>query len=451
MERFTPQSEKSPEKNNGAREEAISSISRVLEECEKNNEDTHILEEALTASPKALSELYDKVTKKYKTIIGALLFAVASHTVEAQTLPEDLETQITQLKQSINTTGNEVVEKNTGINFIKEAERIGRNATFYMSGNATAHTIVHLGQTHNTTKEMNYAIRHEIATSQAEIATILLNTTDPSTGVFMEGHTQKGEILSDAEKEASTHLKGARDINELKSIYEEECERNPYTTNIAIINKITGDKLISFGFTETSPFMFTNTHEEFLLYATGSFPKENSFTVPNEVESSIVGATRILDAEGRIDMYPAETTEGNSRSFQLEDNLNEKGEMLGDVLASVDFSNTSYLYLQREVLPTLSKYSADQIESIAQSEMCVENPECQKIVAEILYKDIPAIKKAIFDDREDIAIKLIAEYAKTSNQTYFPLVYGSDHDFIRAVMQWNKEHPEQQFNLVTVK
>ena len=453
MERFTHRPEKEPEQDAIPDQERIVSIQDTLEVCAKNNEEIHILEEALTSSPKALSELYDRVAKKYKTFIGALLFAVVSHTTEARSLPEDLKTQIIQLEQSINTMGNEIIEKNTGIDFIKEAEKIGRNATFYISENKSSLVIAHFGQRHATTEKANYDYRYDIAKSQTEIATILLNTTNSSTGVFLEGFTQKTDTLLDKAKVASARLKGAGDVNELKRIYKEECEKIPHTIAAAILNKIAGDKLISFGFTETSPLVFTDTQEIFVLLPTGIFPVENSYTVPNNTESNIVGAAEILDAEGQIDVYPAETSEGNSKSSQLRDTLKVKGEILGNMIVSLDFSNLDYQYFHKKILPTLSEseYSAEQIKDIAQSETCVKSAECQKIVAEILYEDIPSIRKAVIDDREDIAIELIAKHAETSDQTYFPLVYGNLHDFTRAVKKWNAEHPGLQFNLVTVK
>jgi|GEM_PF-2751903 len=453
MERFTPQSEKSPEKNNGAREEAISSISRVLEECEKNNEDTHILEEAIIASPKALSALYDRVAKKYKTIIGALLFATIAHTSEAQHLSEDLKTQIIQLEESINAIGNEVTEKRTGINFIKEAEKIGRNVIFYMSGNATARTIVFIGQIHALSQEANSKYHVNIVKNQTKIGSFLVNITTSKMTVFIEGNVPEDEASLKAVKEDSARIATTQNFVEFEKEYRKIyfSDNNGYKTNRAVLNKVAGDKLISLGFKETAPMVYHDGHNTFALYTTGFFPEGQSYRVSNEVESSMAGAARILYAEGQINIQPAETIESSSKSFVLRDKLREKGVVLGKLFASFDSSNTYYQYLERENLPNIADYSTESLKQLAEDESCKKSVECQKIISEIIHEDIPAIKKAVMDDREDIAIELIAKYAETSDQTYFPLVYGNLHDFTRAVKEWNEEHPEQQFNLVTVK
>ena len=453
MERFTLQSEKSPEKNNGAREEAISRISRVLEECEKNNEGIHILEEALNASSKALSTLYDRVAKKYKTIIGALLFATIAQTSEARQLSEDLKIEIIQIEESINTTGNEVVEKNTGINFIKEAEKIGRNATFYISENESAPTIGLIGQTHALSQEVNYKYYDDIVKSQTEIGSFLVNTTTSEMTVFIEGYAPEDEASLKAVKEDSARIATTQNFVEFEKEYRKIyfSDNNGYKTNRAILNKVAGDKLISLGFKETAPMVYHDGHNTFALYTTGFFLEGQSYTVSNEVESSMAGAPRILYAEGQINIQPAETIESSSKSFVLRDKLREKGVVLGKLFASFDSNNTYYQYLQKENLPNIADYSTESLKRLAEDESCKKSVECQKIISEIIHEDIPAIKKAVMDDREDIAIELIAKYAKTSDQTYFPLVYGNLHDFIRAIKKWNAEHPEQQFNLVTIK
>lgn len=101
-------------------------------------------------------------------------------------------------------------------------------------------------------------------------------------------------------------------------------------------------------------------------------------------------------------------------------------------------------------LPLISEYSAHEIEEAVIEDPCWSSEECKNIVDEITEEIIPAIQKAVMDDREDIAVA-IAEFAETSDQQSFPLVYGTAHDFTRAVLKWNEEHPYQQFNLVTVK
>lgn len=90
------------------------------------------------------------------------------------------------------------------------------------------------------------------------------------------------------------------------------------------------------------------------------------------------------------------------------------------------------------------------IYALSERSFCKEDTECNRITKEIIEQNIPKARKILHDDREDDAVELIADQVKTG-QKVFPLVYGSGHNFTRAVKKWNESHPDKSFNLITVK
>jgi len=438
--RHLPPSE-SPKQTLEKHQEAISA---VLEECSRNNEEIHVLEEALTSSPETLYKLYDTVDKKYKAFLGALVFAVASQ-VGIISYQEKLFQKTPQSHSDLIPEGERPKHIDTA-KFIKDAKDVGRTAVFYFPEKTTSRTIVHLGQTHATSEDTNYELRDVIHKSQTEIAQILKKMTTATTGVFIEGYISKDKELTNFIKETSARIEAATRIEEINKIYTKAWHETETKTEVAILNDVVGDRLTALGFKETSPLYYTKGQQHLTLYQTGFFPEEDAYTVNNYNESSIAGRAEILSARGYFDAEPAETSEGNSKDTRLREILKEKGEKLGKLLTSFTGKNTS---LSAE-LQSISEYSADSIKVMARSSECKESDECQKLTQE-LVADTHSIKKAIFDDREDIAIELIAKYAKSSTQNQFPLVYGSAHNFTRAVTNWNKNNPEYQFNLVTIK
>src|SRR3989344_1632957 len=140
--RHLPPSE-SPKQTLEKHQEAISA---VLEECSRNNEEIHVLEEALTSSPETLYKLYDTVDKKYKAFLGALVFAVASQ-VGIISYQEKLFQKTPQSHSDLIPEGERPKHIDTA-KFIKDAKDVGRTAVFYFPEKTTSRTIVHLGQTH---------------------------------------------------------------------------------------------------------------------------------------------------------------------------------------------------------------------------------------------------------------------------------------------------------------
>jgi hypothetical protein len=442
----------SPKQNPERSQEAISRVLEVLEKGSQNNEEIHVLEEAITSTPDALYKIYDAVAKKHKAFLGALVFAVASQVGIAPQHTEKMTLPISQ-SQSSGTTEGERTKSIDTASLLKDAKEIERDAIFYFAEKTTPRTIVHLGQSHDSSVEENYRSRYEIVKSQTEIAIFLLKSATPDTSVFVEGYVPGNRDELNFRKEMYINIGKAQTIADLEKVYiqaynnDESSERSK-----AILNEITNTQLIAFGFKETSSLTYTSQFGEiFQLLPTGFFPSDKNYTESNYIESSIGGGATALGAKGIIDIQPAETLDGNSKSYRLRDALDKKGRSLEKFfISSLEKTGSYNEYIKENILPSISKYPAKTIESVAQSDLCRKNIECQGLTRELLV-DTDNIEKAVMDDREDIAVERIAEYSKISTQNKFPLVFGNAHDFTRAVTKWNKAHPEYQFNLVTIK
>lgn len=439
---FTPESSDLEKDKN--KQEVVENFSLVLEVLSKNNEEIHVVEEAIIAPVGKLSELYDKVEKKYKAMLAVLVFAT-SFQVGIANAQEEREVPLHEGSFEQTTEKREAIKKIVGFDVVKEAEKVGRHASVYLPKEPTKFTIIHLGQTHNTTQEANYMLRSRIAKSQSEIASFLTQTTTPDTHVFVEGDTGKysndivclQQIVSYFDKHT---------LKEIEAVYHSSFGALGSLDSVVVLNKIIVDKLTALGLKEVSPLIYSDGTNNFTLKPTPLFPPEKQNDVSAQDESNLAYSAKVLAVRGRIHIEPAETIEGNKGFQRLSAGLKEKGRALEKFIVS-----PNSMYLVKSNLSNLSEYSAQYINTVAQSESCKESIECQKITKEIVEADIPAIKRAVFEDREDIAVELIAKQAKTSYQNVFPLVYGKGHDFTRAVMEWNKAHPEEQFNLVTVK
>lgn len=425
---------------NEAEREKIKELSELLEAASKNNEEIHVTEEAL-AAPEKVALLYDAAPSKYKAFLGALVFAFASEAVAAPPVPETREEgasgQVTLEKKRAEAVASD---------FIKKAQELGLSVETYAPLKAAARTIVHFGQTHDTVPEINYKYREEIAKSQASIAS-MLGTAPRGMHVFVEGYSGESAEKTIELRETAELIKAAVTPEAIMETYL-TARKGLFTDDrsAGVLNKITGDKLVSLGFKEISPSTYAKGSDVMTLYQTGFFPREKRYSVPNEAESSLAGAANILDAHGGAYIYPAETSDANYEPFKLRNMLTAKGAKLGEIFLSLSSARP----VEERSLPNLSDYSSITIEFAAKSDECRKNAECRQLAKEIMGKDIPALVKATFGDREDVAVKLIAGHASTTEQAVFPLVYGAAHDFTYAVMKWNLENPTKQFNLVTI-
>ncbi|MCR4281223.1 MAG: hypothetical protein NUV88_02750 [Candidatus Kaiserbacteria bacterium] len=422
----------------------VRELSDILERFRRAGEGIYVLEKVF-AKPDELPRCYDKLPGKYREILGVAVFALASQT---GILPK-VENYVSPLPMVESSAMK--LQKVVGFDIAGEASKIGRRVKPYISGNESSRTIIHIGQTHSTTQSVNYGIRGEISKSQSEIAKFLLATTTQNQHVFVEGYSQKYVEDTQEHREAVTKITKASSYAEIRSLYEIIVKQFSAPLQVALLNKVTGDKLASIGFREVSPLTYAKDSDVFTLLESGLFPSNKSYTVPNSTQSLVAGGADVLDVEGRIRIVPAETSEGNRRPDELASELREKGKLLGKLFISFDPNNTYYKSLDSAILPSISQYSSADIRHIAREEPCKKSVECQSLATEILQKDIPAIEKSVMREREEIAVNLIAFHAQTSEQKVFPLVYGSDHNFVTAVEKWNEMNPGYKFNLVSVK
>lgn len=448
---FTPTPEAPALENYKTKQEIAENLSLILETCSKNNEEIHVAEDTVTASPAKLSGLYDKVEKKYKALLGAVVFAVSLQATVTAT-QEEKEAPVSSVAFEQSAEKN-AIKETVGFDVEQEAEKVGRKVKFYSPNGQTKFTIIHVGQIHSTYADANYAGRNEIAKSQTEVGSFLARNISAQSDVFVEGYTDDTDEYTRGMREEASHINNAKNFEAIGKAYREACSRYYDKQSTAILNKITGDKLITAGFREVSPLVYSDGEQNFYLIESGYSPVDKDYTVSNETGTALAGAANILSIKGQINIKPAETIEGNSKGFELQARLREKGKLLEKFFVSTDSRDSEYNSTIHKSFYSISESSADAeyIRFSATSEFCKKSVECQKITKEIIEVDIPAIEKAVMEDREDIAVELIAKQTKTSTQNVFPLVYGSAHDFTRAILKWNKAHPDEQFNLVTVK
>jgi hypothetical protein len=440
FERFTSNTEvsKTPE------EIRAEGIARVLEACSENNKDIHVLEEALTVPRSKLSLLYDQATKKSRAYLGALVFAFAFQAHASQ----DQETTSTHASTESTSFSQEQLASQSidGIKTLIEAARTAdREVTISVVADKPAFTLVHIGQTHPTTAEQTYKSRNEIIESNKQIGSFLSKASPIGACVFLEGYTSEQEASFWSLEEITNDIQNANDIDELERLYKVGSKNTVYVAEQAVLNKITGDTLSSLGFKEISPLVYSNGSRSITFETTFAFPEETDYTVPNAVESGMAGVARVLDVKGYIDIVPAETSQGQERMIKLQAELQEKGAVLGKYFEPFSENDSNYKELSAS-LPRISEFSAELIEHAATLAPCQKSVECKKLATEIIDILIPALENAVTVEREDIAIELAGKSKKDSF-----VIFGSDHDFTRAVLKWNKEHPNQQMNLVTVK
>lgn len=449
------------ENKNEVNQESVERIEKALENFSPNP-DVVILEEAVTATPSRLAELYDKSTASVKAILGAMLFAVTVQASAGQEI-ESAEKVEPEMSFSQTMEMKEKIKDITGIDIVAEAKKVNREVKLYTPEKPTIRTIVNLGQTHNTSQEENWRARDEISESQKSIAKFLTATSTSQTKVFVENF-----YTGDREKFMSYHLfsesiKETDSFSKLSNIY-----FSFEDLDVSIKNKMTAEKLISMGFVEIEPLRYVKDGEEMLLSGAGVFPSGHEGEVAGDIELNIKSSVVPLYVKGLLDFYPAEKSSHESGARKkLKDSTLEfykKVKKLNNILyiESSVFNNDTSVSYKSEMNKRINAPAwgdlfindkdnpSDFIKSLANESFCKHDSECKKITTEMIEKDIPDFKKVIFDDREDEAISLIAKQA-SPEQNFFPLVYGKNHDFTRAVKKWNDNHPEQQFNLVTVK
>jgi hypothetical protein len=437
-------------KEKEAQETRIQNIGKQLEKLQVSDTITDF-EEVLAAGRDVnkLSSLYDAATSRTKAILGGVLFATA-FLGGSSSITETPATKIEsdQTFEFLQGMKKDLVNM-TGLDILKISNDAGRFVTYTKPTETTALTIVHIGQTHKTTSENNFMFKDEIVQSQKEVAQILSAITMPSVKVFTEGYTETSMSFVEEDKSIVKKLTAPTSFEDLKREYTNIWENHLFVDK-ALLNKVMGDKLISLGFTETSPLGFTKGDQLLVLYPTGLLPEDKAYTEKNENQSIMAGATQLLNFKDAITLVPAETREGNAKAGILRSQLKAKGEQFGVFLNSYAKQSTTMQASSQKPPMDISFYNSESIRSMSTSPECKKNNECTRLAKEIIEQDLPAIERAVMDDREDIAVELMAKAAK-EGQKVFPLVYGSAHDFNRAVDKWNMSHPEMRFNLVSIK
>ena len=153
-----------------------------------------------------------------------------------------------------------------------------------------------------------------------------------------------------------------------------------------------------------------------------------------------------------LHILPAETTRTNRAPFDLIEETSDLGTLLYGRMAKLSHEESKNFDI---ILPRIGEVKPDFlkkfIDEINQTATYREDDLCQELLSNI-RKNLLEIEKRTYDEREKVAVEQIASYAGiVATQEHFPLVYGSNHDFSRAVTEWNEAHPELQFNLVSVK
>ena len=449
---------------------------KIIEQLEfverlETNKDIYILEEAVGAIPSRLAELYDRSQNRVRAILGAMLFAV---TVQVSAGQENKSVESVERSVPVKTQEQrEQIKEITGIDIVAEAEKVGRQVGLYLPKEKSATTILFLGQVHAIVgnPESNFYSKINILKSQNEIASILnviSNTNTQKLKVFTEGYAEEHRKIFTFFHSINNHLKNdTMSFDDLINEYNQIDISGAKDERLnVIVNKIFGDKLISMGFRESSPLFFENGVVGMKLRPTGLLLDEKSSTENSNIESLVIGTTEFLDTEGVVELEPSETVEVSGKTSGL--NIYEKLKRINEI-----FPNTFIGNYQQDLDGTLKSLiknkgllqnsitnnakdmfnlgfrSSDFIKKLAESHDCKVNKECSQLTEEIIKKDILELKEAIFDKREDVVIELIAKNG--TGQKLVPVVYGTAHDFTRAVKKWNDKHPEQQFNLVTVK
>lgn len=449
-------------------QESIEKIEKALESFSPSP-DIVILEEVVTATPTRLAELYDKSTASVKAILGAVLFAV---TVQASAGQESQSVEKVEPELSFSQTMEvkEKIKEITGIDIVAEAKKVNREVKLYTPEKPVNTTIVYLGQSHHmVNSDVNFSRKKEIINSQREISTFLTSISsgyDQKLKVFTEGYSEEYKKLFELFNDASELVKNISSFEDLKKNYESIEFVSGGERVMPTINKIFGDKLVSMGFEEVSPLNYVKGNQNFKLTPSGIFPKDKSYTETNDNQSLIVGATDILSVKGLIDIEPSEIFEVNieSQGQKIKEKLKRIEQIfantfIGEIHENLDGVLKSIINnsLPNDIGQTrtnifggdMGSYTSNFIKKLADSHDCKVNKECQELTREIIEKDIPELRKICLDKREDVAIEMIAK--KIKDEKFVSLVYGSGHDFTRAVKKWNDSHPEQQFNLVTVK
>jgi hypothetical protein len=421
-----------------------------------------------------LSQIYTALSGRLRGIAGVALFALASqHAFSQETDTHTRDTDIQQT-QAIETSYDKFLEQKklaeslVGYNIYNEAKKVGRSIELsVVPEKPEVVTIVFLGQTHNTDEEQNWRSKNKISKSQKEIAKYLTATTTSDTKVFVENMFSQHAAF-DVYRKMGSDLTKASTAEEVLSIY-----KLYFEVDLATKNRLAGEKLESFGFVEVSPLMYKKGNIEYLLPQTGMFPADKARLVSNDIESTIGSSVLPLHAQGTIQLEPAEIGfdfGARKRQAKIMSHIESQVTRLSSLLSpfAVDFSkslnNTSYAVTYKNAISEISKNTFTMFgfddgtpqffKLLAEKSFCKENKECVEITKDLVEQQIPALKENIFKEREDEAVELIAKKAIGSKQVVVPLVYGSAHDFTRAVKKWNENHPgvnDVRFNLITIK
>ncbi len=427
----------------------------------KPDEHIAVAESITSTSLDSLSRLYDTTTGTLKTVLAASVFALASNGACAQgqeMIQVDQGMSYEQFKSE-----RQRVNALLGYDVYAEAQKVGRRVTSYIPEKPGTHTIVFIGQVHESeNKENNWRLRKSKARSQQEVAQFLQATTTPGAKVFIENFFSSDKEAFDNYRLMATFLSKASSGEQVF----DTLARYP-ALNQGVKNKLAGERLQELGFEETSPFTYQKGTKTFRLPAAGYFPGDKNYKVSSDIESAMTDAALQLQAKARIDLEPAEIGyEGGARKHLAEivQRMTERAKDLANSLSplAVDFSqgvdrNSFAVNYKIGIQKSISSQenpadfaatTSEILQKLARTDFCKKDAKCIHLVKQIVDEDIPLLHKVIHDEREDEAVEIIAKHAMSTDQKVFPLVYGSAHSFIQAVKRYEGAI---RFNIVTVK
>jgi hypothetical protein len=397
-----------------------------------------------------MSSLFKKVSQEGRAVLAACMFALSSQGAFAEA-PRNVENPGSELTTEQVEARREELRALVGYDIVAKTLEIGRRIiSIHKPEKPTDRTIVFLGQTHNVNdKEADWENRKQVARSQKEIAKFVLGTTTPETKVFVENFFIENNSIREAEKTMWSEITKVDSLNGLFEVM----QKYP-NVETSLKNNLVAEKLKQLGFIETGPLVYEKGEEKVRLATTGIFPPAHNYTEPADIELNIMNSVLPLSTRGLVNFQPAERLDGARKLLSdTTSNIVTNFSRIADILPFTyntrirhavktgDFGN-----LNADGVPEL-------VDQVAKDPVC-STGECRNLMQEMTGKHIPNLGRAVFEHRENESIQILAQGIQGSDQKVIPLIYGSAHDFVRAVQEWNAAHQgegEVRFNLVTVK
>jgi len=357
---------------------------------------------------------------KFKKFISSLLAGVALFAGSAKS--ESVRSESTTEHQ---TNSIERTEKAIKLEISRFADTVGFDCSLSL-GNGDGKYILHIGQIHKTPYNLTNAVQHarviDYQKSIADFISSLVNDRSSTTNVFTEGFTAEDEgVCNEIRLSIKSDLDNlAFDLNSYRMLTALHSKHSSGMTDLKIfmtqLNYLFRAKLNELEkYFQSHPEATGNFNEQekqdferSLKYAREMFVGSNAY--PGEDAIFYYGAAEKLFLDGKIYRKAAEARASNAAAFKIDDTIDDAIKKMGSASTKEESDN-----LAMEV----GKLKASE-------------------------------KKITYDIREDVALRILGDFARTNNQQVIPLVYGASHDFSDNVLKWNKSHPKQPFGLIKV-